>query len=137
MVMVALFYRYIRKLSFRESGMTLLEALVALGILSAIAVTFMTGLATSSKSVIIADERSTAENLARVHMEWVKNSDYSDNATTYTGAPIPNTDDYNNYSATISAEALNTPDDGIQKITVTILRSGDSVLTLEGYKVNR
>lgn len=119
----------------RESGTTLLETVVALAVLGIIAVTFLSGLVTSSKATFIVDERATAESLARSQMEWVQSASY--NITGYYPAPIPSGTDYINYSANITAESLHDPDDGIQKITVTIMRSGEPVFKLEGYKVDR
>lgn len=120
-----------------ESGITLLETVIAVAILSYIAAAFLSGVATSSKGVYTADVQATAESLARSQMEWAKNASYSYNATSYSTAPIPTTKDYINYSANITAEPLHEPDDGIQKITVTITRSGEAVYRLEGYKVDR
>lgn len=120
-----------------ESGATLIETVVALAILGVIAVTFLSGLATTSKAAFLADEQTTAENLAQSQMEWVKNAGYVDSATEYPPAPIPSRRDYLNYSAIITAEPLHIPDDGIQKITVTIQRSGENVIKLEGYKLDR
>ena len=82
-------------------------------------------------------ERDIAISLARSQMENVKNVSYVPGATTYTAAALPTASDYAGYSVSIAAAALHSPDDGIQKITVTVNRSGQSVLTLEGYKVNR
>jgi prepilin-type N-terminal cleavage/methylation domain-containing protein len=120
-----------------ESGMTLLETVIALAILGTVAAAFLGGVATSSRGVYTADERATAESLARSQMEWAKNASYSYGATSYSVAPIPADKDYINYSANITAESLHDSDDGIQKITVTIMRSGESVFKLEGYKVDR
>ena len=124
-------------LAGRESGVTLLETLLALAILGAVAVTFLNGLSAISKAAFINDERATAESLARSQMEWVKNADYVYSTTEYSSAPIPNRRDYINYSAIITTEPLHNPDEGIQKITVTIRRSGKVIIKLEGYKVDR
>ena len=70
-------------------------------------------------------------------MEWIKSESYSANATDYPPAPIPGGDDYAGYSVTIAAEPLHNPDDGIQRIAVTIKRSDKELITLEGYKVDR
>ena len=129
--------RILRIFTSRESGVTLIEAVVALAILGTIGVTFLSGLATTSKAAFIADEQATAESLAQSQMEWVKNAGYSYNATAYSSAPIPCSKDYINYSAVIDAESLHDPDDGIQKITVTVKRSDEGVIKLEGYKVDR
>ncbi len=130
-------FRRLRILTCRESGVTLLETVVALAILGTIAVTFLSGLATTSKAAFIVDERTTAESLARSLMEWVQSANYTDNATQYSPAPIPSGKDYVKYSANITAEPLHDPDEGIQKITVTVNHSGEGVITLEGYKVDR
>jgi len=121
----------------RESGVALIETVVALAILGVIAVTFLSGLTTTSRAAFIADEQATAESLARSQMEWVKNADYVYSATEYPQAPIPSGKDYIYYSAVIAAEPLHNPDEGIQKITVTIKHSEEEVIKLEGYKVDR
>lgn len=121
----------------RESGTTLIEAVVALAVLGTIGVTFLSGLAITSKAAFISDEQATAESLAQSQMEWVKNASYSYNATSYTSAPIPPIKDYLDYSATIIAAPLRNPDDGIQRITVTVKRADETTTKLEGYKVDR
>jgi len=59
-----------------ERGITLIEVLIALAILGLVAAAFLSGLATASRAIIIADERTTAESLARSQMEYVKNQEY-------------------------------------------------------------
>jgi type II secretory pathway pseudopilin PulG len=120
-----------------ESGVTLIEALVALAIVSTVAVTFLSGLSTSSKAAFIADERTTAESLARSQIEWAKKVDYVYGTTEYSPAPMPSGGDYSKYSVTITAEPLQAPDDGIQKVTVTIKHFDKGVIRLEGYKADR
>ena len=130
-------FRMLRIFTCRESGATLMETVVALAILGVIAVTFLNGLATTSKSVFIADEQSTAESLAQSQMEWAKNANYVSGATDNPSAPIPSSGDYVNYTVVITAETVHDPDDGIQKITVTIRHSDRKIIKLEGYKVER
>ena len=121
----------------RESGVTLIETVVALAILGVIAVAFLNGLTNVYKSAFIVDEQSTAGNLAQSQMEWAKGVSYVSGTTEYPPAPIPGSKDYINYSAVIIAEPLHNPDDGIQKITVTVKRFDKGVIKLEGYKVDR
>ena len=129
--------RILNILTHRETGITFIETVITLAILGVGSVAFLTGLATTSKSVFIADEQTTAESLAQSQMEWVKNAGYSYNATAYSPAPIPDRKDYINYSLLITAEPLHTPDDGIQKITVAVKRGDEGLAKLEGYKVDR
>lgn len=121
----------------RESGATLIEALVALVILSTIIITFLSGLVITSKAAFTTDEMTTAESLAQTQMEWAQSANYTDNATQYSPASIPVGKDYVNYSVNITAAPLNAPDDGIQKITVIVKRFGEQVYRLESYKVDR
>ncbi len=130
-------FSVLRIFTRRESGITLIETVVALAILGTIAVIFLSGLTTTSKAAFIFDEQATAESLARSQMEWAQNADYVYDTTEYSPTAIPNSKDYLNYSATIAAESLNNPDDGIQKITVTVTRFGETTTKLQGYKVDR
>jgi prepilin-type N-terminal cleavage/methylation domain-containing protein len=121
----------------KESGQTLMEMLIALAILSVVGVSFLGGITNTSKGAFIADEQATSESMARSQMEWVKGLDYSYNGTGYPAGPKPSTKDYTNFSANITAQPLHNPDDGIQKITVSILHANHVVFTLEDYKVDR
>ncbi len=120
-----------------QEGLSMVETAIAVAILGIIAVAFLSGLGTASMALVVADEKSTAENIARSEMEHAKNKIYVHGATSYAAEPIPGGDDYTGYSVTISAQALNNPDDGIQKITVTVSRNSSAVASMEGYKVNR
>ena len=121
----------------KESGVGLIETLVALALLGIIAASFLGGLATASRAAFTADERATAECLARSQVEYVKGLNYVYDATEYSPAPIPSGEDYSNYPVTIGAEPVHNPDEGIQKITVTIEHHDKEVFTLESYKVKR
>ncbi|MBI2329068.1 MAG: type II secretion system protein [Chloroflexi bacterium] len=131
------FFSLFKVFIYRESGVTFLETVVALAVLGTIAVIFLGGLVTTSKAAFTADERATAESLGQSQMEWTQSADYIYGATQYPPAAIPGDKDYINYSANITTQPLHEPDDGIQKITVIVKRSGEQVLTLEGYKTDR
>ena len=122
-----------------------MEALVALAILGITAVAFLNGLAATSRAVYTADERATAESLARSQMVYVKGQGY-----------IRYTDPgHGEYALIItpagySVEPTATPidpdtgqplgegeDNGIQKITVEAKHYDELIITLENYKVNR
>jgi len=124
-------------LSRGESGTTLLETLIALTILGIISVAFLSGLTTTSRAAIISARRATAESLAQSQMETVKQAVYVYEATQYTPIQVPDDVSYTGFSAAIVAEAIESPDDGVQKITVTIRHRDRDVFTLESYKVKR
>ena len=121
-----------------ESGITLLETLVALAIVGIISVAFLSGLTTTSRAAIITDRRAAAESLAQSQMESVKNAAcvYVPEATQYTSVQISSDVRYTGFAAAITAEPLESPDDGVQKITVTITHFGVDVYVLQGYKVD-
>ena len=120
-----------------ESGISFLETLIALAVLGIISVAFLSGLSTTSRAAAISDKRVAAESLARSQMESVKNAAYISEASEYTPTQIPSDESYTGFSVTITAEPLASPDDGVQKITVTVLRSGVDFYVLEGYKADR
>ena len=137
-----------------EKGMSLIEVLIALAILGIVAAAFLSGLATASRALIIADERTTAESLARTEMEYVKSCKYTDRPTSWSyelpsgSPPSWDTDHtlpagYDGYSLAVDGSIFDADGDGnddtdIQKITVTVDHQNiEEVLTLEGYKVNR
>ena len=129
-----------------ERGLTLIEVIVALGILSAVAVVFLLGMTTSSKSVMVSQERVAAESLAKSEMEYVKSVTYQNAPWSYElpgnppswdlGHSLP--DGYGGYSVHVQADLLagHDPDDGIQKITIVVSREGDPLLTQVGYNTN-
>ena len=129
--------RILKRVAGGESGTTFIETVVALALLGIIAAAFLSGLATTSRASIIIDEQATAESLGRSQMEWAKMIAYTVNATAYSPASIPSGEDYTGYSASIAAQSLNIPDDGIQKINVTVKHYDKEVIQLEGYKVDR
>ena len=138
---VAPCFRVVGRLKGSETGVTLIETLVALALIGIISVAFLSGLATAAKATFIADEQATAESLARSQIEYVKNQDYIDyddpDHEEYEEVETP---DNSNYDIEIDAIPIN-PDtgqaQGIQRITVTVMRDGDLVLTVDGYKVDR
>ncbi len=129
---------------FRQNsrGFTLIEVLVAIVLLGIIGIAFFGGLSTASSALLLADERATAESLARSRMEYVKNQDYDANEPqSYEQGYVPVTG-YPGYEIKVDAEPLRNPDDGIQRITVTVKHNNKPIITsgnytLEDYKVDR
>ena len=125
------------------AGVSFIETLIALALLGLIAVAFLSGLFTASKATFIIDEQATAESLARSQMEYVKSQGYIDyEEPGHEEYLVTTPAGYAGYIIEeINVEPLPDPNggtlDGIQKITVTILRDGEDILTVKGYKVDR
>jgi prepilin-type N-terminal cleavage/methylation domain-containing protein len=60
----------------RERGFGLIEVLMSLALLGIIAATFLMAIAIASNALLLADERTTAESLARSQMEFLKEQVY-------------------------------------------------------------
>ncbi len=132
--MVMKMKHYIGKLRIphREEGMTLVELLVALGIVGVVLVAFAYALSTGAIAVAESDQEVTLQSLARSQMEYIKGYPFDSGATTY---PTVNATD--NYSISVAVSATPDADANIQKVTANISRDGQVLLTLEDYKVNR
>ena len=114
-------------------GMTLIEALLALGILAIVAVVFLSAIFTAYKGTSLAQERTTAESLARTQVEAIKNAPYDAAAySAMAGIPL-------NYDIAIAVTPLPvTPLAGRwQKVKVAVSHWGKGVFAVEGYKVDR
>jgi prepilin-type N-terminal cleavage/methylation domain-containing protein len=57
-------------------GFGMIEVVIAIALIGVIAVAILSALSTASIALIIADERATAESLARSQLEYVKNQEY-------------------------------------------------------------
>lgn len=119
-----------------ERGFMLLETLLALGILAAVGVAFLSAMTTSSMATRAEQEQITGEALAKSQMEFIKGQDYRvDMQYEVLPEQIPD-----GYLVDIMAEYMNPRgdgihnDDGLQKITITIIHGGEAVFTMEGYK---
>jgi len=144
-------------------GITLIEVLIAVAILGLVAVAFLSALATASTAIIIADERTTAESLARSELEYVKSQNFSENSWSYTASSTSYSTDstypswwtghvlaseYDGYSVIVTAQGHDIDGDedydeeGIWEITVKVYHNetpnpDDLVLTTTTYKVHR
>ena len=129
-----------KKIIRSEKGFSLVEVLIAVAILGIIGTAFAMGLLATSKNVLLSDNTTTGESLARTLMEDVKDAAYANEYVVGLGEAIelPQEFDDMGYSAIINAETLVA---GLQKITITIYHNGEEedniVYVLEGYKSSR
>jgi prepilin-type N-terminal cleavage/methylation domain-containing protein len=131
-----------RALSFThhgETGFSLIEVVIALAILAAVAVIFLVGMSTSSRAVLVSQERVTADSLAKSEMEYVKGLPYDATTIPLSYAVDPGLAVPQGYNITVAAARLDPKngtnnDVGLQQITVTITNNGVTVYTVVGYK---
>ena len=130
-----------------QRGFSLIEILVGLAILTAIGVAFLNGLFTTSKAIMVSQESTITESLARSQMEYIKTQDYildayynpSDPEYSYHLVDVPANLAGAGYSVEIDrpvviiskAEA----EFELQIITVVVKRGGEKAFTLSAYRV--
>jgi prepilin-type N-terminal cleavage/methylation domain-containing protein len=118
-----------KPLQGHSRGFTLIEVVIAIALIGLIGAAILSALSTASLTLIIADERATAESVARSEMEYVKNNDKNPyDATNSTPHYVKDLGIIPvNYTVDITAVRLDldkpsdpSDDDGLQEITVTI-----------------
>ncbi len=125
-----------------QSGVMLIDTVVALALLGIFGVVFLSAISTSTITMASIEDKVNVDNLVRAQMEYTKSANIS---LSYNYQALDQLDPGNPYAITVpngysigvAAAALHNPDDGIQEITVTIYRNGNSELVTKGYKVNR
>lgn len=121
-----------------------MESLIAVAIFGIGVSGAIAALATGALSVNVVDQDATAQSLAVSQMSYTKSYPYDPVPSSYPTADIYNAT-YNphpismpsGYAIAVSASAVPGANDDLQKITVTVSRDSDTVLTLEDLKVNR
>jgi len=119
-----------------DKGFAFLETVVALALLGIIATVFLSGIGTATKATVVAEEKVTAESLARSEIEYIKGCAYDPYATEYPVDPalsIPGKWTMPNPTV----EPLHGTEDGIQKVTITVQRDGVDEFSAVIYKVDR
>lgn len=116
-----------RGLSGGQEGLTLIEIVVAVGLLAFIAVGFLGGLWTTSKDTGTYDERMTALILVQSQTEEIKAMSYNPSGYSVTVmAPV-------GYTLSVSAVESQT---GKQEVTVAVSHDGHDVLELTTKRTN-
>ena len=115
-----------------QRGMGLVESLAAVAILGTGVVAFVVALSAGSIAVREQEQQVVAQSLVQTQLEYTKSYPYDAGATTY-----PTVDTPAGYSISVEVDPISDTDTDIQKITVTVSRDGEDLLTVENYKVNR
>ena len=106
------YHNFILFILIDSRGVTLVETLAALAILSIVAGIFLTGLSVASKSIIVSEKRITAESLAKSQVEYVKNSVYDEDNNPPVYIIDPDLTIPAGYSLSVSSERLDPEGDG-------------------------
>ena len=122
----------VRAVAGGQKGAGLVEVLVAVAVLGVTLVVFLAAIATGSVGVATTEERVTGENLARSQLEYTKSQTYLTAPASYATVTPPT-----GYAVSAEATSIAGADSFIQKITVTITRDGETVVTVEDFKVDR
>jgi Tfp pilus assembly protein PilV len=115
-----------------QRGLGLAETLVAVAILGTSVVAFVTALSAGSIAVGKQDEAVVAQSLVQTQLEYTKSYAYDPETTTY-----PTVDTPEGYTISVGVTSVPDTDTDIQKITVTISRDSENIITVADYKVNR
>ena len=122
-----------------REGYTLIEVLVALAILGIVGVALFGGMTTATLATPIAQEHSTAQDIAESQMEYIRGQPYDNLNDPPQYDLLPDVPE--GYRVILSASRLDPEgdgpedDDGLQKIVLTVKHGEKTVTTLEAYKV--
>jgi prepilin-type N-terminal cleavage/methylation domain-containing protein len=134
----------LNKKRYGQSGVSLIEVLIALFIMSVVGVAILAGTYVNIKSTGEAREGIRAEGLAKYELERVKSvatdnwSDITNSTTIYNGSDRAS--EYAGYTVTVTIELLPSApynnNTNIRKVTATVKNSkGNTEATIETYVV--
>jgi len=124
--------RYVLRILQQQKGLGLVETLVAVAILGTAVVSFITALSAGMIAVGAQDEETAIQRLARSQLEYTKSYTYIPGIKSYPTIAVPE-----DYAIAVAISAVPGADANIQKITVTVSRDSQILLTISDYKVNR
>jgi Tfp pilus assembly protein PilV len=129
-----IFKGFLKKISWHrdQSGVTLLESLVAIGILGGGVLVMVFAMSGGALAVGENGQEVTIQELARSQMEYIKSCAYNPSATTYPAISAPE-----GYSISVGVKAVPSTNTNIQKVSANISRNGTLLMAVTDYKVNR
>ncbi len=130
-----------------QKGISLIETVVAVGLLAYIGVAILMAMQTDYKAAGQLSERVVADNLATAYLEAVRESTFADEyPDTWENITVPSgySVDVDTYGTDIEATPIpwehpfsTASGHTLQKITVTVSHGGNSVLSLSTYRAKR
>lgn len=133
----------LRSLAASEAGFSLVEELVALAVIGVGVMLLIAMISTGAIGVTRQTDHMVAEALARSQLERVKGAAYSPDPT---AVPYPTEPASAPYSVSLQVEfwdnglgdfSSTMTSSGSQRVTATVSRDGQPVLSLEDVKVDR
>jgi type II secretory pathway pseudopilin PulG len=112
-----------------ERGFSLIESAVAILLMGGCVLTLVMSMSGGALAVQKDDQEVTAQGLARTQMETVKNSAFG---SSYSAVTAPA-----GYAVSVTVESVPGADTNIQQVIAVVTRDGNTVFTLQDYKVNR
>lgn len=106
--------------------------MVAMAILGTAMVAFIGALSAGSIATNAQSEEVVSQGLAQTQLEYIKSYTYASGAATYPTITAPE-----GYAVSVAVSSVPSTDTDIQKITVTVSRNSETLLTVADYKVNR
>ena len=115
-----------------QRGVSLMEAAVAVLLLGGCVVVLVMGVSSGAMGVHADSREVTAQGLARTQMEMIKNSAFDATGASYPAVTTPA-----GYSVAVSVAPVQDAGPDIQKVTASVSNGGETLLSLQDYKVNR
>ena len=133
----------------RQHGVSLLETMVAVGILGVAGVALLLGMSTAFRTQDISREQVQGENLARSQLEYIREVPYDEDGPYAINPDVFIPSDYsitvttNDYCDGLGPDGVPGGDSDcyepadIQKNTVKVFRAGKGLIVLEDLKTRR
>lgn len=118
---------FLQRVMKNQKGTSFIEVVIALALLGAISVAFLSALATTSNTRAFSNRHTAARILATSQMDSIRQQDYS-----FSYDPVPIPPEYEGYTTDIYID--NFYNGNIQKITVMVIHHDEEIAKLESYK---
>ena len=129
------FVKAVSRTGKKQTGFTLIETTLVIGMLGCAGFTLLNSLAADSETPAITSEHSMASKLVHKQIEYLKGLAYQHGAAQYPVDPtlaIPSSW----MVPPPTVQSLYVPDDGVQKVTVCAEHNGEAIFSITTYKTD-